>query len=374
MRTRKLPWEALDTWGINLQVIKTALAAGLSWDLAVRLFGSPKPYFAPLAAILTVQATIAESLSRGVQRIVGVLAGIALAILFSRWVGINDWSLALLVFVAMALATRLQLGPQGIPQVAISALLVMAIGEEAPGYAWNRAVDTALGAVIAVIVAGAVWPPDLTPNAAESLRVLASGLHDLLNAMQRDLLEGLKPATANQHLQTARTIDHKMARARRALRQAEMSVRFNPWHRQARTRLARLRQTLETLDHCLIQIRGIARSLSATLGREGDDVSRKLPPRLAVPLGETLALMGKAVKSYADLTPGGRDITLEPLADLLHQAHVERTLLLREAVRLLPVEGMHFVDIAAVLADLEKMSQDLSTNSRLMGSKLDSEN
>ncbi|PSR21222.1 MAG: FUSC family protein [Sulfobacillus acidophilus] len=359
MRMPKQMWESLNHWGISLEVIKTALAAGLSWDLAVRLFGSAKPYFAPLAAILTVQATIAESLSRGLQRIVGVLAGIVLAMLFSHWVGINDWSLALLVFVAMALATRLKLGPQGIPQVAISALLVMAIGEEAPGYAWNRAVDTVLGEVVAIIVATVVWPRDLTPSASASLRALALTLHDLLNRTQHDLFEGLEPAQAQRRLSEARAIDAAIVQAQRAVDLAEKSLRFNPWRRDPRN-LQCLHRTLEVLDHCAIQIRGIARTLFVTLQHHQADGSSQLPRPLAILLGNALALMGEAVKIYGEWALGGSTQSAAHLQDLLQQARQQRLCLQREALRLLPAEGLGFVDLSAILADLEKMSQDLN--------------
>ena len=48
-----------------LQAAKTALAAGASWFIAADVMGNTIPVFAPLAALLTVQVTVWDSLARG---------------------------------------------------------------------------------------------------------------------------------------------------------------------------------------------------------------------------------------------------------------------------------------------------------------------
>lgn len=366
LRLPRLPWDVLDKWGLSLQVVKTAIAAGLSWGLAVWLFHSPKPYFAPLAAILCVQATIAEAISRGLQRIFGVMGGIVLAMIFTHVVGLHAWSLALLVLVAMASATRLHLGAQGIPQVAISALLVLAIGSEVKGYAWYRALDTGLGAAVAILVAAAIWPPNLTPDAREALRLLAIGLAEVVDGIQRDLADGLDPAEANRHLTRARGIDSALHRARTALDRAKMSLRWNPWHRHERGRLTQLAQAIEVLDHSVSQVRGIARTLFVTLERDVSRPSGTLPVEMARRLGRILSLMGEALKSYAYLIHQGDEVAAVRLENLLDQARVERNQLIAEAGRLVSVDPARFIDVAAVLVDLDKMREDLTISARLI--------
>lgn len=366
MRWPKLPWDRLEAWGISLQVVKTAMAAGLAWALAGAIFHTQKPYFAPLAAILSVQATIAESLSRGVQRIAGVVAGIVLAIFFTHWLGLDAWSLALLVFVGMAAATRLKLGPQGIPQVAISALMVMAVGSVVHRYAWYRLFETALGAVVAVMVSALVWPPDLTPEASQSVRLLAVGVSALLEQMRGDLIEGLKPEEANRHLARARVIGGGLERARRGLNRARTSVRWNPWHRDTKTRLDRLGQAVTVLDHVLMQIRGVSRTLFVTLDRDVAQKSAELPSALALRLARTLSLMGEAVRCYGNLVEGGNPREALRLERALAAAETERQGLLQDAAQELAGDMARFIDVAAVVVDLDKMSQDLKVSSGLI--------
>ncbi|MCY0878844.1 MAG: aromatic acid exporter family protein [Firmicutes bacterium] len=349
-----------------MQVVKTAVAAGASWALAHWLFHSPKPYFAPLAAILSVQATVAESVARGIQRILGVIGGILLALVFTHWLGLHAWSLAVLVFVGMALATRLNLGPQGIPQVAISALLVIAIGAEVKGYAWARALDTALGALVAAGVSMLLWPPDFTPDAVDTLRLLALGLADILHEIRQNVVDGLTLAHANRHLARARAVEQGLHQARNAIARAETSLRWNFWHRRDQARLKQLRHALGVLDHILIQVRGIARTLFVTAERDVSRPSGALPPAVGRHLAHLLALMGDALKCYADLIREGDPEAAWHLETMLAAADEERDRLIAAGGAWWARDASHFLDIAAVLVDLEKMSQDLAVSSRMI--------
>lgn len=366
VRIPRLPWDSLEDWGISLQVIKTALAAGLSWAIAHWMFAAQRPYFAPLAAILSIQATIAQSVSRGIQRILGVIAGIFLAFLFTRLFGLHAWSLALLVFFAMALATRLRLGPQGIPQVAISALLVIAIGSSVKGYAWHRAAETVLGAMVAALVSALLWPPDFTPDALQAVRMLSLGLSEVMDEMQADLLNGMNPERANQHLMRARAIESGLHQARRAIGRAETSLRWNPWHRGAKRHLRYLNQAIEVLDHLVMQVRGIARTLFVTLDRDVSQPSLALPDQLVGELATVIAIMADCIKSYVYLVQ-----TRDPHAALyfeqqLQKGRDQRALILSKVSQLFTDDAAGFLDIASVLVDIDKMSQDLLVSSRLM--------
>ncbi|AEW05486.1 protein of unknown function DUF939 [Sulfobacillus acidophilus DSM 10332] len=363
----KLPWDRLENWGLSLQVVKTAIAAGLAWGLAAWLLRTPRPYFAPLAAILSLQATVQESLSRGIQRIVGVVGGILLAMVFAHRVGLNTGSLTVLVFVALAVATRLRLGPQGVPQVAISALLVLAVGNHVQGYAWQRVMDTILGAVVAMAVAALAWPPDFTPEANQAVALLSQAVRDVMRGIQEDLAGGLDPDEANRHLARARQIDRALGQARTAIKRAETSLRWNPWARGRRQRLDRLAKAVVVLDHAVSQVRGIARTLFVTLDRDVTQPGAMLPKTLAAGLAQALAVMADALDSYAQVVTRGHTDAAAQLEAWLDQADRLRDDLVRQAgTLLLPGHGRKFLDMAAVLVDLEKMSQDLRVSARYL--------
>src|SRR3954470_238533 len=89
-------------FGLGERVLKTALAAGVSWQLAVWVPGNEHPYLAPVSAILLMQLTIAQSIDLAVQRNIGVALGVCVAVLAYAGFGVHPWSIALVVLIALA--------------------------------------------------------------------------------------------------------------------------------------------------------------------------------------------------------------------------------------------------------------------------------
>lgn len=85
------------------QIAKTALAATVSWELAIRLLDSPLPALAALGAILTVQVTIKQTISFGVQQVVGVTVGVGAAVV--GVLGVHTWSVGLVILCAWSSGT-----------------------------------------------------------------------------------------------------------------------------------------------------------------------------------------------------------------------------------------------------------------------------
>lgn len=212
--------------GVGWQLTKTALAAGLSWWLAELLFSRARPYFAPLAAILTIQVTVAKSVSLGGQRILGVVGGIVVSFAVAHWLGVSAASVALVVLTAMALAAVLGLGPNAVTQSAITGLLVMALGTKA-SYAAARLVDTILGAIVAVLVNALLVPPDATPAAVAAVGKLSG----LIGQRLTDLPD--PPGTGEP-------LVDRLAATRATVASAAESLRFAPLLAGRRRRLARI--------------------------------------------------------------------------------------------------------------------------------------
>lgn len=331
--------------GITAQVVKTALAAGLSWWLGALVLGNPRPYFGPLAAILTVQVTIAESVSRGGQRILGVVGGIAISLLMVHWLGLSAWSVGILVLLGMAAATALGFGPQAVSQVAISALLVMALGAK-PTYAADRLLDTILGALVALAVNAFVIPPDATPSAQHHIRDLSRALAATL----RRLSEAVEHHdAASPEMEAARSLSMRVEETRRAIKTARESLLYSPLVKRRRRHLTRLGDALVMLERASIQIRGLARSLARL-----EDSESPYAPQLA----HQLRQMGDAVDVFGRLAASPSAGHQEDLVQAIRKAREGE----REGLSWLPdlKEPMAVREIGSVLADLAKMTQDLS--------------
>lgn len=243
--------------GINLQTIKTALACGLAWLLAQALTPHSYPYFAPIAAILTLQVTVADSIMKGVYRIVGIVVGIGISMVAGLWLNVNALTIALVVLAGLALSGALKLNSQIGPQIGVTALLVLAFGNSG-GYAAYRILETLLGSGVAIVVNLALVPRDTTREALNA----ASGLGKRIAAVLLDIGEAVEGTKRPAYvLEEARGLLQLIKRGNEATELARQSLKFVPLGRGRRERVERVSLAMERLEHISVQVRGIARSL-----------------------------------------------------------------------------------------------------------------
>ena len=80
---------------VLVQIAKGAVAAVIAWQVAKVALHSDQPFLAPLAALIAVEATVYQSLRTTVQNVTAVLAGVLLAFLTARTLGVEWYSLGL---------------------------------------------------------------------------------------------------------------------------------------------------------------------------------------------------------------------------------------------------------------------------------------
>jgi hypothetical protein len=282
---------------MGLRVLKTGLACALAWLLAESLLADPLPVLAPLAALLTVQVTIYRSVTVGLQRAAAVVAGVLLALLAARVLGLHAWSIGVVVSAALILGQLLRLGPQAV-QVPVSALLVLALGAQSNLYPRDRVLETLLGGAVAVVVNLVVVPPLYTRSADQQLAGLADAIAGLLEDVAAGLAEAWDSARARGWLQRARRLHERIDQTRETLTQAEESVRYIP-RRAGGAETAHFRAALTALEHSSFQTRGIGRAL-ADLAATDPEGAAALSPRFA----ELLASIATAMRAYAHALHG----------------------------------------------------------------------
>jgi uncharacterized membrane protein YccC len=95
----------LSCWrSVAVPVVQTALAAGLSWFVAVHLFGHRAPLFAPVAAIVSIDLTLGQRLHRAIELIVGASVGVGVSALLISAIGTGPWQVAVVVALATSVA------------------------------------------------------------------------------------------------------------------------------------------------------------------------------------------------------------------------------------------------------------------------------
>lgn len=250
------------SWSLRITV--AAVAGYLVGEL---LFPDTQPLLAALTAMLVVQVTPVSLLASGLERVVAVVTGVALAVLFASVVPLEWWSLGLLIFVSMAVGQALRLR-DNLLEVPISAMLVLGVGTLGAGsVAWQRIVETLIGAALGVAT-NLLFPPKVaTASAATAIDRLADSISELVSRAAAELGElveegGEIPPAARRWLEEARRITHdEVPRASAALARAEEGRRLNVRAVRTPDLGPGLRQGLEALEHCTVAIRSMFRAL-----------------------------------------------------------------------------------------------------------------
>ena len=173
--------------GALLWSLRITVAATASYVAATLIFPGTQPLLAPLTAMLVVQVTPVSLLASGLDRVVAVVTGVALATGFAIVVPLEWWSLGVLIFVSITIGQALRLRANLI-EVAISAMLVLGVGAlGAEAAAGQRIAETLVGAAVG-IAANLLFPPRIpTRDAGREIEGLADAprVRDLVLARLR---------------------------------------------------------------------------------------------------------------------------------------------------------------------------------------------
>jgi hypothetical protein len=280
--------------------------------VASAAFPGTQPLLAPLTAMLVVQVTPLSLLASGLDRVVAVVAGVAVAVGFAAVVPLRWWSLGVLILISITIGQFLRLR-SNLVEVAISAMLVLGVGAiGAEAAAWQRIAETLVGAAVGII-ATLVFPPKVaSADAGRAIRGLAEAVSELLvraggelEAMAEGEPQHL-PGAARVWLDDARRITHDIPVVGAALLRAEEGRLLNV--RAVRTPHveAGLRQGLEALEHTAVAIRGLMRSVAdASAGAWLDEDSARQVLR---DLGDTFSKLSAGVDAFGELVRHEGDV------------------------------------------------------------------
>jgi uncharacterized membrane protein YgaE (UPF0421/DUF939 family) len=227
---RRVAARALRRAGAGLPAVAQAsLAAALAWLLAHRVLGHSQPFFAPIAAAVTLSTSRIQRARRIVQLLAGVLVGIGVAELLVALLGTSVTTLGVIVFVTLLACVIGGAGFVGegmmfANQAAAAAILVVALHKHGTGS--ERALDAAVGGAVALIVGVLLFP-------AEPLSMLADAERAVLSALAAALehcvqIQGRADAEPMWAIETGREIHRRLAALAMARTTARANVRIAP--------------------------------------------------------------------------------------------------------------------------------------------------
>ena len=322
-------------------VAQSAVAAGVAWLIAHRLVGHVRPFFAPVAALVVLNAAAVDRTRRAVELAFGVAVGIGVGDLLVSAIGTGAWQIGLVVALALSSAVLLGGGPLFVSQAATSGVLVAAI----PGtHSSSRFVDALVGGAVGLGAVVALPQHPLRAARRESSPLfaeLAGVLEDVATALEAGDVAAMREALAR-----ARAAEPLAVRWLQAVQAGLETARLSPLYWRYRGRLDEEAGAARQLELALRNARVLARAavreietapppppeLPASLRRLADAV-REVEPALerrdrSEPIASALAattLASRALEQRPDLAAAHVVGQIRSLAtDLLRALGVER--------------------------------------------------
>src|SRR4051794_38457340 len=358
---------------VVVQALRSAVAASIAYVIALRLSPEPAPLTAPLTALLVVQVTLYATLTNSVRRVNAVVAGVFVAIAFSLLVGLTWWSLALLIVAALGVV-RLVRVDEYVPEVAISAMLVLGV-TTVGNTAWARVVETLIGAVVGMACNLLLAPTVGVDEAGESIEGLSRRVRQLMLRMGEEASGRTPVEHATARLHEARRLDHDIVEVDAALRQAEDSLRLNPRVREGLLHRVVLRTGLDTLEICTVVLRVLARTFT-DLAKERDP-EPLFAPQTGEAVEQLLSEIADAVVSFAVLVTTDVSVSAESaesrLSAELHTAAATRDKLAQLLLEDVQRDASQWQLLGAMLTEVNRMldALDAEPPSRRLFEELD---
>ncbi|MBS9375522.1 FUSC family protein [Rhodococcus sp. B50] len=259
-----------------LPIVQCALAAGLAWWVAKDLVGHPQPFFAPIAAVVSLGLSLGARMRRSVELVCGVTVGIGVGDLIVSLIGSGPWQIALVVMMAMGTAVALNSGPIFSMQAGNSAVLVATLLPPGGTGGVDRMVDALIGGLTGIAVV-ALIPTHPVRRARRNAAEILATASEVLRKVESGLVEN-NPKPIEEALRQARATQPAIDAMRSNLKGGKEISRISPLYWNSRKRLAVLTAAADPIDHAMRNIRVLARR-SLTLVRDDEILDSRLVHR-----------------------------------------------------------------------------------------------
>ncbi len=269
-------------------MVQGTAAATAAWLIATRILDHDQPFFAPIAAVIALNAPLGERGLNAFRLLAGVLVGIAAGEAALLGLGGGYGTLALATFCAMAVARQLGGARVTVAQAAAGAILTVAVADGEAGV--NRLLDALVGAGVALVFSQLLFSPEpvalLRRAEAAALSDMADGLELTAQSLERD-----DPELADRALTRMRGLRDRLAELGRTRQASERVARRSAVWRSQRAPVVRERENAGHLD----LLGGSALLLTRTASAAGTSERERLAPRvreLAAALDELAKMPG----------------------------------------------------------------------------------
>ena len=240
----------------SFQIAQCALAAGVAWYVAADLLGHPTPFFAPIAAVVSLGTSYGQRLRRVAEVTLGVATGVLVADLLVLGIGTGWWQLTLIVGLAMTAAFLLDGGQLFVTQAAVQSIVVATLLPD-PDAGLIRWSDALVGGAVA-LVAATVVPAAPLRRPREQAAAVVRKIARLLRAAADVMVDReVEPALAL--LSDARSTDVLIRELQVAADEGLAIVASSPFRIRHRPGVRRMAELVDPLDRALRSTRVLVR-------------------------------------------------------------------------------------------------------------------
>jgi uncharacterized membrane protein YgaE (UPF0421/DUF939 family) len=337
----------------GLPILQTAVAAGVAWYLATLVLGHERPFFAAIAAVISLGLAVGQEGRRAAELVFGVACGLAIADLIVLAIGTGTVQIGVVVALAMAAAVLLGGGSLLVTEAAVSGLLVVTLDPTTQGLSPDRFLDALVGSGVALAIS-ALFPNDPRWMVGRAVQPIFDELISMLGettaALHTDDLE-----LAEHALEKARKLDAQVGSLKEALAAGYGTARLSPPRRRDLGYLAHYAAAADQLDFAVRNTRVLARA-AVNMLQDGKHAPEQLPEAL-LDLARAVETLGAYLETsdYLDTRHFALKATESATAALKERNDLDTSVLIGQiqstAMDLLRASGMEYSESREALRE-----------------------
>jgi uncharacterized membrane protein YgaE (UPF0421/DUF939 family) len=262
-----------------LIAVQSGVAAGLAWLVASEFVGHVEPFFAPIAAVIVLSASVGQRWRRALELVFGVALGIAVADAVLLLIGVGVVQIAAIVTLAILAVIFLGGGALAMAQAASSAVLVATLAPPSGGIYLDRFVDALIGGGVGILVMALLLPLNPLTKVQRSAGAALTQLADAL-ALDAESLRSGDAWLARRGLADLRASDADHHDLREQLSVGRETVTLAPIRWRSRPALSRYLHAAVHIERATRNVRILSRRCASVLD-DAEPVPAQLPAALA---------------------------------------------------------------------------------------------
>jgi uncharacterized membrane protein YgaE (UPF0421/DUF939 family) len=237
-------------------IVQCGVGAALAWEIATALLHHPRPFFAPVTAIVSLGMSFGQRLRRSFEVMGGVALGVLVGDTFVNVFGTGVLQIVVVVVVAMSLAALLGAGLTLTMQAGVQSVIVATLLPQS-GQVFTRWLDAVVGGSVALLLT-LFAPASSFRRPRQQAAAVLREVSTVLGATTREGTNG-EGDLARATLARARDTEQLLSQLREFASEGIAVVRLSPLRRRHLPGVQAIADLVEPLDRAVRNLRVLVR-------------------------------------------------------------------------------------------------------------------